>query len=157
MVLEFDTNGFLMPYSPIRADMTILEEVFVSSFPTSASRRPLFDRYVEAVDELSKLLPDGFVQWIDGSFVSQKLNPQDIDVLTFVDDNAFTLLEKELAALRVIYRAGSTPIDLYRLRVYPEGHRYRNHYESDYIHWLFDWSRTYHRPIRNKGFIELTF
>ena len=153
--LQFDANGFLIPYGPVSSNLETIERVFVEEFPTSTTRRPNFDRYRECNARLLELMPDGFRQWIDGSFVSRKSDPNDIDVLTFVDAAVFPQHEETFRALRREFATGAGRVDVRTILVYPEGHPRRNLYESDRVQWLFDWSRTNDKPRRQKGFIEL--
>lgn len=154
-MIEFDENGFLKPYGPSRTDLDTLEQVFVNEFTTSTTRREHFERFREYNERLRVLMSVELVQWIDGSFVSRKTNPNDIDVLTFVDDQLFTQHGQALKLLKNEFDKGAGRVDAYFIRVYPDGHLYRNHYESDRVQWLFDWGRTNSRPRKNKGLIEL--
>ena len=153
--LQFDENGFLTPYNPVSSDLNTVKRVLVDTFPTSTTRRPIFERYLTLNARLLTLMPDGFTQWIDGSFVSRKINPNDIDVLTFIDTALFDQHEPAVRALRTEFATGAGRVDVRTIRVYPEGHPRRNWYESDRVQWLFDWSRTNNKPRQQKGFIEL--
>lgn len=155
-MIEFDENGFVKPYRPVLTDLTTLEEVFVLEFPTSTTRRGHFEQYREYNSRLLELLLGGFTQWVDGSFVSRKLNPNDIDVLTFFDHSFYYLNERKIRALKEEFanKAGGR-VHAHPIRVYPESHPLRHLYESDRVQWLFDWSRTTIRPRKNKGLIEL--
>lgn len=160
--MEFDQYGYLTgpperPYGPISSDLTTLERVFVEEFGESATRRQLFESYRQFTDQIRDLMPDGFTQWVDGSFVSRKRDPGDIDLLTFVDTVTYDRHEPTFRQLRADYKSRAAPLDLFFLRTYPEEHRDRIYFESDHVQWLFDWSRTYKPPRRDKGFIELTF
>lgn len=86
-VLTLDPLGYLTPYDAITADLQTLERFFVEGFLTSATRRQLFDAYRQYTELLRDTLPTGaaLTQWIDGSFVTGKRNPNDIDLITFVD------------------------------------------------------------------------
>ncbi|GAB2562400.1 DUF6932 family protein [Spirosoma areae] len=154
--LEFDANGFLIPYVPVTSDFDTVRRVFVEEFPTSTTRQPIFERYQECNARLRQLLPDGFKQWVDGSFVSRKIDPNDIDVLTFIDAARYWQHEETFRALRREFATGAGRVDVRVIQVYPEGNQHRNWYESDYTEWLFIWSQTNTRPRLKKGFIELT-
>lgn len=153
--LQFDTNGFLTPYGPVSSTLETVQRVFVEGFATSTTRSQHFERYQACNARLLAILPNGFTQWIDGSFVSRKTNPGDIDVLTFVDATLHQQHEKTIRALRSELATGDGRVDLHTILVYDEGHPYRNRHESDRVQWLFDWSQTITRPRYNKGFIEL--
>lgn len=151
-MLTFDQNGFLTPCEAILTDFSTVERVFVDEFPSSTTRRAHFDRYLDYNACLSTYLPDGFTQWVDGSFVTRKKNPDDIDVLTFVD---YALFERHEQALRGLKKEFAPQVDSYYVPVYPIGHRNRIHYDFDYIDWLHTWGYTTIRPRSPKGFIEL--
>jgi hypothetical protein len=157
-MIEFDENGFLKPYGPISADLDTVERIFVEEFITSTTRRNLFGQYREYNARLLVLLTSGFTQWIDGSFISRKRDPEDIDVLTFVDAEFYNRHEREIEELKQEYR-NQRPVlvDAYFVRVYPEGHRRYFDYQSNRVEWLYDWTRTVGRRPENKGLIELQF
>ncbi|AQG82133.1 hypothetical protein AWR27_24250 [Spirosoma montaniterrae] len=135
-----------------------MERVFVTEFANSTTRQALFEQYRAYTDRLLTLLPGGFTQWIDGSFVSRKRDPNDIDVLTFVDADLYSQHEREIDELKQAYRMQRPMlVDAYFVRVYPVGHRLRFDFESNRVEWLFDWTRTVGRKPRHKGLIELDF
>ena len=155
--LQFDEYGFLTPYNLIPADMNTLKRVFVDGFPISTTRQRLFARFEDFTANLRELLPDRYTQWVDGSFVSQKQNPNDIDVLTFVEYNLYNQQRKQFDALNSWHKLQAQEVQAFFVTVYPENHRQRHLYESDRVQWLFDWGRTRSLPRRRKGIIELTF
>lgn len=137
--------------------MTV-KDVFVEAFAESTTRRQLFDSYVRFNDQIRALLPEGFTQWIDGSFVSQKQNPGDIDVLTFVDYQRYEQQEQEIDQLKQAHRRHRpVVVDAYFIQVYPESHPLWILYNSNRVEWLHLWSRTYRPPRRNKGFLAITY
>lgn len=155
-MLDFDQNGFLKPYGPIPADLDQLELVFVEEFTTSTTRRGHFERFREYNTRLRAYLPDEFLQWVDGSFVSRKTNPNDLDVLTFVPTAIYGPNERAFKELKEEFKKGTGGrVDAHVIQVYAENHRYRVRYESDYIEWLHIWGYTSTRPRNPKGFVEL--
>lgn len=87
--------------------------------------------------------------------MSRKQNPQDIDVLTFIDAALYKHHEQAIRALGTEFRMGRAWVDTYPIQVFAEGHIYRDRYESDYIEWLYTWTHTNTRPRKQKGFIEI--
>ncbi|WP_338768928.1 hypothetical protein WAF17_08795 [Bernardetia sp. ABR2-2B] len=84
-MLEFDNKGFLIPNDVIPSSLQELEQFFVLEMPTG-QRKHHFDSYLNYSKELKKLCKDiELTQWIDGSFVTKKENPNDIDLVTFLD------------------------------------------------------------------------
>lgn len=77
-------NGAL---APAKAPYTLqFGEIGVVSdlFCFNKRRASLWESYVNYTTELRQLVKFGFTQWIDGSFVTFKPIPQDIDIVTFV-------------------------------------------------------------------------
>lgn len=92
-MLKFDENGHLTPYERIETSLDEFQQVFVDGFPNSSTRRRLFDNYLDWVFDFQREIYPYFTHWIDGSFVTQKLNPKDIDFKTFLPD-VYYLREK---------------------------------------------------------------
>ncbi len=81
----FDRRGYLTPPRPLECELSFLEENFVEGIPDVNSRRELFIGYLRFLEKLKIAVNASFEQWINGSFISKKLSPQDIDVVTFID------------------------------------------------------------------------
>lgn len=80
----FDKNGNIIPYDLHQISISELEEEFVNPFPNSTTRKDIYDGHSNYIIELVNVLESNFSQWLDGSFVTKKLNPNDIDVVNFV-------------------------------------------------------------------------
>lgn len=65
--------------------MATFEAVFVNSFPTSLTRRGIFEAYMDYLSQLTDAFGTGFYQWLGGSYITRKPNPEDLDVVTFLD------------------------------------------------------------------------
>ncbi len=83
--MEFDELGFLSPYKLIETDLETFESVFVSNFKNSDTRKKVFQNYLSYIHDFKNQISNNFYQWIDGSFVTSKLNPNDIDIVTFLN------------------------------------------------------------------------
>lgn len=91
MEISFDQYGNLTPYK-IKIDLITFEDLFVSAFPVSSTRKPLFDSLKSYNQKLRNILgEDSFIQWVNGSFVSQTNNPKDIDLVNLIN---YQLVEK---------------------------------------------------------------
>ena len=64
-MLQFDENGYLTPYAPIEITMDEFQTVFVDAFPGSATRRRLFDNYLDWIFDFQRDVFGYFTQWID--------------------------------------------------------------------------------------------
>ncbi|QDK79236.1 hypothetical protein EXU85_11715 [Spirosoma sp. KCTC 42546] len=102
MTYNFDVRGNLSPYELIRIDsLEEFEQIFVTPFPLSGTRLSIYTgllEYIEALgDTLNQVTYTGSWQlWIDGSFTTNKLNPNDVDILSLLDDEASIRQNKDL-------------------------------------------------------------
>ena len=96
-MLNFDLRGNLFPYEIIPCDLSEFSSVFVDKFSNSQSRKLHFDRYLKYSTDLKILVDLPFLkQWVNGSFVTLKNNPDDIDFITFLDHSVVKSLDKNL-------------------------------------------------------------
>ena len=90
---HFDERGYLQPYAIIKIDsIEELEREFVSNFQLSSTRRYLFTGLLTYLNDfgvtLEKIRYEGeWRVWLNGSFTTQKVNPNDIDLLNLVTDS----------------------------------------------------------------------
>lgn len=84
-MLNFNTQGLLVPDNNIEGDIIELETVFVDGIGT-AKRKELFDKYLSYSKSLKKICGENdLLQWINGSFTTKKPEPKDIEIVTFID------------------------------------------------------------------------
>ncbi len=120
MELNFDIRGNLKPYEVIEVSMEDFQKTFVNAFEEEAIRQELFENYNQYMKDFSSLITKSFFQWIDGSFVSNKKKPNDIDLITVLDYRDYEknkgILEKEFASFsgRKKYK-----VDAYILAILP--------------------------------------
>ncbi|MEN9612871.1 MAG: hypothetical protein RLZZ628_3685 [Bacteroidota bacterium] len=81
--MEFDLIGHLVPYTVIETDFERFEKILVYDFPNHSSRYEILSGYKLYLEKLKQIIGNSFFQWVDGSFVTDKLNPNDIDIVTF--------------------------------------------------------------------------
>ncbi|MFN8354179.1 MAG: hypothetical protein U0Y10_07035 [Spirosomataceae bacterium] len=92
MTCEFDKKGHLYPYEAIVCDsLEALEYNFVTCFPVSSSRKRIYLGFLEYLFDMGNHLKnidyqDSWKIWIDGSFISQKNHPNDLDLLNILAD-----------------------------------------------------------------------
>ncbi|GAB4017737.1 DUF6932 family protein [Spirosoma koreense] len=102
MTFTFDNRGNLTPYELIHIDsLDEFEQVFVTSFPLSSTRLSIYVgmlEYIEALgDGLNQLAyKSNWRLWIDGSFTTNKLNPNDVDILSLLTDESSIRENKSL-------------------------------------------------------------
>lgn len=64
------------------------EEQFVKGFPYSTTRESIYENFMIWFNKLAALLPPCCV-WLDGSFLTTKTNPNDIDLVVFYRPEQF--------------------------------------------------------------------
>jgi hypothetical protein len=157
-MLRFNSNGLLVPDHNIKSNVNELEDIFVKSIKTN-KRIELFSNYINYSNSLKELCNDvNLIQWIDGSFVTQKAEPKDVDLVTFIDFE----IDKELGDKLINYKYPASKnlfrVDAYLVRLYPKGHKYYSIYESDRAYWMDHFNKTRRNRIGNKlpkGFLEI--
>lgn len=165
MPLQFDIHGCLIPYQEIPTNSWEMFEHFVEAFPKSETRAALYDILTNYCTQLKNILyPDiteiskDTILWIDGSFVTKKENPNDIDIVIFVDSQLFGSKKELLVGLKCNKSQQILPdfprIDAHIVEKYPPSHAKYNNYHLDYLYWL-DWFSK-NRKGRKKGILSLS-
>ena len=99
--MAFNTKGYLDAGLHIM-EQSAMETAFVTAFPHSSTRRTIMDGYNKHFSEVQSVIAT-FQQFIDGSFVSNKNDPADIDLVCFIDADTVNNLpqadQQKLAAL----------------------------------------------------------
>lgn len=153
--MEFDRNGNLQPYKVLEIDLQTFEEIFITNFPLSTTRKRLFENYLTYLKTLQDSVGGGFYQWIDGSFVTNKLNPKDIDFVTFLDFGVYREHEKQVSDLLKLRYNFQNGTDGYFVETFPDTHKGFNNYQMDRVEWLHTFGTS--RNHQNKGVIQLNF
>lgn len=83
-MISFDQLGNLTPYRLIQLPLALLRPYFVEDFPKSATRQNLYFHFDSYVHDLKASIDQYPQQWLGGSFISTKLNPNDIDCVNLV-------------------------------------------------------------------------
>ncbi len=73
-------------------DLAALERLCVSRFPDSITRTRLMTNLVAVIDLLQRERMRGDI-WIDGSFITEKLNPDDVDLLLRVNVSEYRTMD----------------------------------------------------------------
>lgn len=160
--MTFDEKGLLTPANMASLNTVEFEKMFVSAFPDSATRQAIFASYRVFTEQFSNQVCSTFTHWIDGSFVTNKLNPNDLDIVILIDDSIYNV--KQLVIDNSFRLAGakrSFPgLDVYTVRCYQA--ESREHYitEHDLAYWHNWFTRT--RPNRfgkrfKKGFVQIVY
>ena len=122
---DFDEHGNLPP-GYHRASVEDVHERLVEPFGASPSRQAIFDYWVHHRRALMELAAVP-AQWLAGSFVTSKLDPADMDLVTVLDGESFDDLPRHRRLLIRTLCAGHYTqdfwdCDTYPLLSYPRGH-----------------------------------
>lgn len=112
-------------------------------------RRLLLVELQSFISDVKDLLSADTKIWVDGSFVTNKIFPNDIDLVLFVNTSVYQENYNIFKQIRSKY----SNIDAYFVEVFPEDHKKYQHGELDKLEFLHLFSKD--RKRRNKGFIEL--
>lgn len=89
----FNSLGYLAPGFH---DWTFneIKENLVVPFKESSTRVSIFDGYTKLVSEIIHLVGTA-EQWVDGSYVTHKINPGDLDLVNIIDKEKIDLLNHD--------------------------------------------------------------
>lgn len=151
-----ESNG-LLPPGIHRCTGGEIKATFVDKFPGSTTRPKLIDGWRLHRRALAEISSPRH-QWVDGSFVTSKQDPADIDVASFLDGLAVDALEPHMfQLLRVLtggnYTRQAWGCDSYLVTIYPSGHVHHDLYRRTRDYWKNWFGRT--RDGRQKGFLEV--
>ncbi len=152
-MLKFDNNGYLFPYQAIEIDLATLQDVFVFN----KHREQLFIHYLRWLDSFKSKVTQEFTQFINGSFISQKEFPKDMDFVTFFDYKIYEQEERFLDKYWT-FSLENEGLDSYLVKTYPQEHEKFPDYIKDKNVWETRYSKTTADEMENifkKGFIKI--
>lgn len=161
-MLNFDVKGNLTPYQPILCKVSEMKKYLVDLVPTSSTRRDNYAKYRKYSNDLKKVLGlKEIKQWVNGSFVTKKLNPKDIDFLTLVDHSLVQTLGSQLDNFRPPKCWDVYEVDAYLLEMHPEGSDFHKRFtQSDMAYWYDQFNHTRVNRVGRKlpkGFLEIIY
>lgn len=157
MALDLNADGHL----PKRIRSCTFESVFdlfVSGFPSSQTRHALFQEWKAYNQRLKQFIPKvELVQWVNGSYVTNKVNPNDIDCVTCIPFVHYQQLEDELIEFYTTVSLHDRDLDAYICPVYPvENEVSYNEYHRRQADWSYLFGQV-KGSTAQKGFLEITF
>jgi len=157
----FDIRGNLSPHGKVEMEFEEFQLLFIEGFE-SEQRNKIFEDYTQYLNDFSEEITPDFIQWIDGSFVSKKAKPNDIDFVTLVDFDIYEEKEQLIESKFGKYGVKNhyEYLDAYFVKFYPEEHKRRSVTDFDLVYWLNWFSETKKNRAKKKfpkGFIELKF
>lgn len=159
--INFNLRGNLIPPELIQCEWNDFYPYYLNNFPESNTRKIILDNFVQFLTELNKLFPTPLEMWIDGSFVTKKTDPKDIDVVFFIDYGFIKNQQTELIkGFHALVNKYLTFVDAYLVVRFPINHPNYSIFQADYAEWYHLFSKT--RPTRAgtrfaKGIIHLTY
>lgn len=160
-MLYFNSKGLLIPEGNILSSLRELESQFVHTFPTSKTRKNNYEKYLKYINDLKMLLGEKELkQWINGSFVTQVVNPNDIDLVTFIEFEERDLYAKDLKKFEASGANEIYGVDAYLLTVFPQDHPKHFLFQSDKTYWMNQFGRTRRDKYGKKnakGFLEIIY
>ncbi len=157
--MRFDEHGHLLPHKIIDLSLPDFAVFFVENLPDSVHRRGLFERYLGFVGDLKSTFRTPFFQWVDGSFITTKEQPGDIDVVTFLPYEMMTSSIqavhhfRETSKARYQVDAKFSPVCKWNHRFYESAIEQEKYWKQ-----LFGFSRPDDSEVRHpKGIVKLNF
>jgi len=158
MIPEFDQNGNL-PVGFIMPTIGEFKERFVVELGGSGTRGDIFSMYLDYCKKMD-YLEVAVKQWVDGSYITNKENPSDIDLVTHIDAlkaNKLTELHEDYKKLSDNTHCKSQyRCDVYVIPIYPKelSDEYRIYKKSEEY-----WSKWCgkDRAGNPKGIVEYSF
>lgn len=154
----FDANG-LLPTGLVKVTAEQVHEHFVVPFTTSTSRQRLYDQWLLHRQAIEAIVPIER-QWLNGSYVTSRVDPGDIDVVTFIDGETLNALgAPQRAILDDLADGHSTRdrwgIDSFVVPTYAEGHPDRTAARKAEGYWRRMWTNVKGSNTLTKGFLEV--
>ena len=147
-MIRFDEQGHLTPYDVQEITLQEFEKYFV----INDHRQILFDDFLKLNEKLKILGINNFYQWIDGSFVTKKIAPKDIDVVSFIETGEFKKNENELLLLSKMFQN----VDCYFVEVFLNDDKKYFITQTDTSYWYHLFQGTRKQRVK-KGFVQINF
>ena len=163
----FDGNG-LLPAGRHASDPAEILAALVVPFTTSTSRPTIYSwwhLHLQGLKHLTTIIS----QWVNGSFVTNKVDPGDMDIMTIFDGPTYDALPAHIRAI-----IGSMTLhkytqqywrcDAYGVAIYPAGHPMHDPTNKALTYWNMQWGHTKGGvdaagnvvPSMPKGYLEVS-
>jgi hypothetical protein len=152
--MTFNSKGYLdAGLHPM--DLNEIENVFVTPFPHSSTRKIIMEGFRRHTSDLVDIIKE-YIQFLDGSFVSNKNDPGDIDLVCFINGDLIDALSPvDQEKIRELFSGPRTKsthhCDAYFCVFYPETHPQYEFYRSKRKYWMGEFG--YDRADTPKGIV----
>lgn len=158
-MLDFDELGHLLPYQISELTLSEFEAFFVKGLSDQNHRRGLFEQYLVFVEKLKQSFQVPFFQWIDGSFITRKEFPGDLDVVTFLP---YDIVTKKAASVQHFIKSSKMAyfVDAAFCPVCKWNHRFYQETREKEAYWFNLFTRSRLDVFGNrypKGLIKIDF
>jgi hypothetical protein len=146
----------LLPLGFHHLTMGNVQQVCVDLFPLSTSRGAIFGGLITFVNTLEAANVPGEL-WLDGSFLTEKINPKDVDVILKVDAavyNSGTHEQHDAIDWVIANQKPTLKCDSYALIQYPPGDALHAEGLWWYSYWHKQWG--FSREDDPKGIIVIS-
>lgn len=156
-MITFDIYGNAQPNGVLKLSYNNFKDIFVLDFDDSKTRLTISKNYEKYLADFKKEINIAFKNWIGGSFISTKMNPNDIDVVNifqYTDE-----INKNVQALIKFLNYGNSlesyMVDGYFVPIYPiNDPRYA--LTEDALNYWSEWFG-HDKENRPKTVIEISF
>lgn len=130
-----------------RMNIAELQKLVVEQFSYSTSRVELWKNFSELLDTLARLkLPCDI--WVDGSFLTKKINPKDVDFLVELPIEILSALNEDQKNLidnlsRRAFYTGKKLDSYVKIKIPNQGHHYHAKALLGHNQWLKDFGQSY--------------
>ena len=157
VIPAFGPDGKL-PIGRHTSDPAEVDTRLVAPFPMSLTRQDLYDGWRRRRQEIADVLAFE-MEWLDGSFATSKIDPSDVDVVTFLDGERLDRLSVE--EKRRVFEAVQGPkaraafgCDAYFVTVWPHQHPSEPLYHMWRGYWDVWWSHDRDTEAE-KGYLDI--
>jgi hypothetical protein len=161
MKVQFDERNNLSSTEDEIFGLKFLKQNFVDKFQESQTRALIYEGLIMFLTNFYNFTKVSFEIWVDGSFVTKKINPNDIDIVLIVDNNILQLKGKELDNLFKSKEAKVTyHVDAYTIAEYYISSPQYPLFQIEKAYWAnwFGYTRRNRQGKRYpKGFVKLNF
>ncbi|MFY7912326.1 MAG: DUF6932 family protein [Emticicia sp.] len=161
MKIQFDERNNLSRTEDKIFNLEFLKQNFVNQFQESQTRALIYEGLVKFLTNFYNFTKTSFEIWIDGSFVTKKVNPNDIDIVLIIDAH---ILKQKGAEIENLFKSKeaklSYKVDAYTIAEYDIDSPQYPLFQIEKAYWAnwFGYTRRNRQGKRfPKGFIKLTF
>ncbi len=154
--IRFDDKGNIYPYEIIELEFKSFQDKFVIGFGGSSTRQNIYEKYLVYIADFYKEIVTRWLQWVNCSFTTNKIDPNDIDLVNLIAAEIFAVKNMEIAKFLTKYGSKDLyNVDGYCIPVYKENDE-RYELTKEYMKYWKKWFG-YDRSKNPKGVIQLNF